>query len=86
MKLALKVTPRASRNAIEGMTNGRLTVRVTAPPVDSAANDAVISLVAKALGIARSRITLTHGAASRNKTIEISGVEPAEALSKLRIS
>jgi len=86
MKLDIKVTPRASRNAIESMTNGRLVIRVTAPPVDSAANDAVINLVAKALGIARSRITLTHGAASRNKTIDITGVEPAEVLSKLRIS
>ena len=86
MKLALKVTPRASRNAIEGMTNGRLIVRVTAPPVDSAANDAVIDLVARALGIAKSRITVTRGATSRNKTIEVSGVDPAEILSKLRIS
>jgi len=65
--------PRSPRNCIEGMRDGRLIVRVTAPPVDDAANDAVIALLARKFSVARGSIRIVSGATSRNKTVEIPG-------------
>lgn len=70
-RLDLRVVPRSPRNAIDGTRDGRLIVRVTAPPVDSAANEAVIALLAEMYGVAKSSIRIVAGARSRNKTIEI---------------
>jgi uncharacterized protein (TIGR00251 family) len=67
------VTPRASKNAIEGFRAGALVVRVTAPPVDSAANDAVIELLAERLRVPKRQITISRGATGRNKVVEIDG-------------
>jgi uncharacterized protein (TIGR00251 family) len=69
--IEVKVTPRASRDEIAGMRDGVLAVRVTAPPVDDAANRAVIKLIAKRAGVARSRVRIARGERSRNKRIEI---------------
>jgi uncharacterized protein (TIGR00251 family) len=77
--LALKVQPRASRNEIAGERGGELLVRVTAPPVDSAANEAVIRLLAEALGCPRSAISLIKGETSRHKVVHVSGVSPEQA-------
>ena len=66
--------PRSSHNRIEGMRAGRLLVRVTAPPVDAAANTAVIAVLAQAFGLPRQSIQIVSGATSRNKTIEITGL------------
>ncbi len=59
---------------MDGVRDGRLLVRVTAPPVDQAANDAVVRLLSDVLGVPRSRIAITAGATSRNKTVQIAGV------------
>lgn len=67
----MRVIPRASRNAVEGLRHGRVVVRVTAPPVDRAANDAVIDVLAKAYGVPKRCVRIVKGATSRNKTIEI---------------
>ena len=56
------------------MRAGRLLVRVTAPPVDAAANTAVIAVLAQAFGLPRQSIQIVSGATSRNKTIEITGL------------
>lgn len=69
-----RVTPRASRNAVEGVRDGRLVVRVTAPPVDAAANAAVIALLAETLDVPKRQITLVGGARSRTKSFVISGL------------
>ena len=77
-RLAVRLTPRAARDAIAGFDDrGRLLVRVTAPPVDGAANAACVRLLARALGIAPSRISLIRGRQSRDKVLEIP-VEPAD--------
>jgi uncharacterized protein (TIGR00251 family) len=76
------VTPRASKNAVEGFRDGALIVRVTAPPVDSAANEAVIELLAKALGIAKRRVTIVRGSTGRNKVVDVEGV-PQDQLVRL---
>jgi uncharacterized protein YggU (UPF0235/DUF167 family) len=77
VRLDLRVVPRAPRTEVGGLRDGRLLVRVTAPPVDDAANDAVIRALADALDVPRQAIRITAGAASRNKTVEISGVDAA---------
>ncbi len=76
--LALHVTPRAGRNAIEGVDGeGRLRLRVSAAPVDGAANEAVVALLAAELGVRRSAVFLTGGATSRYKHCHVEGVDPA---------
>jgi uncharacterized protein (TIGR00251 family) len=68
------VQPRASRAKIGPRHDGRIKIAVTAPPVDGEANAAVIELVAKALGIAKSAVEVVAGASSRRKTLRIAGV------------
>ena len=83
-RISVRVTPRATRNAIEGWTvEGVLRVRVTSAPTDGKANAAVISIVAEALGLAPSRITLVSGAASRAKILAIEGLSTEFIHSKL---
>jgi uncharacterized protein (TIGR00251 family) len=79
--LDVRVTPRASRDEITGMRDGILLVRVTAPPLDDAANRAVIKLIAKRAGVPRSRVRIAHGHRSRNKRIEIHA--EAEVLARI---
>jgi uncharacterized protein (TIGR00251 family) len=83
LSVEVKVTPRASRDEIVGLRDGALAVRVTAPPVDDAANRAVIKLIAKRAGVARSRVRIARGARGRRKRIEIDDAGP-ELLERLR--
>ena len=75
--LDILVQPRASRAKVGPMHDGRLKIAVTAPPVDGEANAAVIALIAERLGVANSQVEVIAGAASRRKTIRISGVTQA---------
>jgi uncharacterized protein (TIGR00251 family) len=68
------VQPRASRAKIGPLHDGRLKVAVTSPPVDGEANAAVVELLAKTLGVAKSAVEVIAGASSRRKTIRIAGV------------
>jgi uncharacterized protein (TIGR00251 family) len=70
-QLVLRVTPAARRNAVEELPDGRLKVQVTAPPEDGRANDAVRRLLARALGVAPSRLTLVSGAQGRDKVFRL---------------
>lgn len=83
-RIDLRVTPRASRNSIDGFRGDTLIVRVTAPPVDSAANDAVVALLAKALRVAKRDISIARGASGRNKVVEVAGLSSAELKSRLQ--
>jgi uncharacterized protein (TIGR00251 family) len=82
-RLAVRVMPRSPRSKVDGVRDGRLVVRVTAPPVDGAANDAVVETLARALGVARNAVRVAAGETSRNKTIAVSGVSPAELRERL---
>jgi uncharacterized protein (TIGR00251 family) len=75
VRLDIRVVPRASRDVIDGVRGGRLVVRVTAPPVDEAANDAVVRLLAETLGVSRRSVRIVSGASARNKTVEIAGAD-----------
>ena len=73
--LKVSVTPRASRNAVEPSADG-LRVYTTSAPTDIQANESVVRLVAKALKVPKSRITIKRGRASRDKLLSIDGLGP----------
>ncbi len=76
--LSVRVTPRASRDVVEGVDEaGELRVRVTAAPADGAANKAVVRLVAKAAGVPRSTVEIVAGATSRHKRLRLEGASTA---------
>lgn len=75
MRLSLKVIPKSSRDRIVGWVGDRLKVQVTAAPERGKANDAVVEVLAKALGVPRSAIRITAGETSPLKTVEIQGEE-----------
>jgi uncharacterized protein len=77
-KVAVRVQARARQDEIAGERAGSLLVRVTAPPVEGKANAAVCRLLAARLGLAPGRIAVVRGAASRDKLIEIDGIEAGE--------
>jgi uncharacterized protein len=81
--LSVKVQPRASKNQIGGAQGSELKISVTAPPVDSAANEALIELLAEILGCGRSRIEIVRGHKSRHKTLKLHGFAPEEILQKI---
>lgn len=72
--MTVHAIPRARRTALDGMHNGALRIRLAAPPADGAANDALVTFLAEALGVARSRVAIVRGAASRTKTVSVTGV------------
>ncbi len=71
--LAAKVVPRASKNEIGEAVGDELKIKVTAPPVDAAANQAVIDLLADKLNVSRGSVQIVRGQTSRHKTILIIG-------------
>jgi uncharacterized protein (TIGR00251 family) len=83
VQLAVKLQPRASRDEIGEQLSDELKIKVTAPPVDSAANEALVTLLADHLGCARSRITLIRGKSSRHKTLLLQGFNAQEVADKL---
>ena len=72
--VAVKVQPRASRNAIAGVLGGELKIQVTAPPVDSAANEALVEFLADLLNCPRGAVQMVRGATSRHKTMALRGL------------
>jgi uncharacterized protein len=77
----IHVQPRASRCEICPPKDGELKLRLTSPPVEDAANKQCVELIAKALGIAKSRVAIKAGAKSRHKVVVVEGVEPESLLS-----
>ena len=82
LRLTVRLTPRGGRNALGGIREIEpgarlLLARVASPPVDGAANAALVKLVAKALGVPKSAVTIAAGETARIKTLEISG-DPAK--------
>lgn len=81
--LAVKVQPRASRNALAGLHGNELKVAVTAPPVDSAANQAVVEFLAETLDLPHRAVTLVRGPTSRHKIFRLDGITAEAAAAKL---
>ncbi len=76
-RLELLVQPRASRSRVVGPHGDRLKVQVAAPPVDGAANAAVVALMAAEAGVPKRAVTLVRGQTGRRKTVHVAGVDPA---------
>ena len=74
MRLSIRVQPRASNSGIVGVHGEALKVRLTAPPVDGAANEALMELLAATFGIPVRAITIVAGSSSRTKVVELEGV------------
>ena len=83
MELDIRVQSRASRNALE-IDGERITVRVTAVPESGKANDAVVALLAKRLGVPKRSVQIVRGHKSRDKRISIDGMLASEALKSLQ--
>jgi uncharacterized protein (TIGR00251 family) len=85
VRLKLRVTPKSRADEIVGLTEeGVLRIRVTAAPQDGEANQAVLRLLSRALGVPRDAVRFLGGAASRDKWVEVDGMDPAEAKRRLR--
>jgi uncharacterized protein (TIGR00251 family) len=81
--LSVRLQPRASRNEIGAPLGDELKIKVTAPPVDAAANQALIELIAEQLDCPRGRVELIRGRTSRHKTIKLHGFTPEDVLKTL---
>jgi uncharacterized protein (TIGR00251 family) len=82
--LSVIVIARAARPSIEQLTDGAIQVRVAAPPVDGAANAALLRFLAGVLDVPRSRLEIVSGASSRRKRITVSGLTPDELETRLQ--
>jgi len=77
-EIAVRLQPRARANAIVGERDGVVIVRVTAPPVDGRANDAMCRLIAKRAGVGVRRVSVLRGAGAREKLVHVEGIDSEE--------
>ena len=83
--IRVRLTPRAARERIAPGPDGAYAVRVTAPPVDGRANEALCRLIADRAGVARSRVSVVRGAKARNKVVRVEGIEAADLRARLLV-
>jgi len=83
LTLRVRVQPRASQDALGGEREGALVVRLTAPPVEGAANEALARFLGKTLGVAPSAVRVVSGASGRNKVVSVAGLDAATARERL---
>jgi len=81
-EIAVRVIPRSKRDEISGERNGRLLIRLTAPPVEGAANAALCRIVARRAGVPARRVSIVRGQTSRDKLVRVEGIA-ADELSAL---
>jgi hypothetical protein len=84
--LAIKAQPRAQRTELAGLLGAELRVRVAAPPVDDAANEALLRFLAEVLALGRASVRLVRGRTSTHKVIEISGLTARKAAGQLGLA
>ena len=80
LRLRVLVGPNAKKTEIVGVQDGALKIKLQAQPIEGRANEALVRILAERLGVPRKSIALTHGASSRNKTVEIRGIALDAAL------
>jgi uncharacterized protein len=83
-RINIYVQPRASKTMVAGMHDGCVKVRLAAPPVDGAANAALIEFVAERLGLAKSRVRIVSGQTSRRKVVEVDGASAEQLAAALQ--
>jgi uncharacterized protein (TIGR00251 family) len=79
-----RVVPRASRNKIAGFHDGAVRIRLTAPPVEGAANEALVALLSSVLRVAKRDIGLVSGQSARSKVVSVTGLSAEEVEARLR--
>ena len=85
LEVRIHVQPRAKRDEILGVHNGALKIKVTAPPVDDAANRALIEYLADRLCVSKSKLAILSGARSRDKNLHVRGMSPKDFQKQLGI-
>ncbi|HVX34327.1 MAG TPA: DUF167 domain-containing protein [Solirubrobacterales bacterium] len=81
--MSVRLRPRGRGDALLGFDDGVLRARVSAPPTDGRANRALCKLIADRVGVAPSRVSVVHGAKSRDKVVEVRSVDAAELIERL---
>ena len=83
--IKVRVQPKSSRNQVDGFQDGALRVRVTAAPTEGQANAAVIALLAKTLGVSKSRLEIIRGYSSRDKVVSVDTLTEQEVRRKIEV-
>lgn len=81
--LTVRVIPRAAKPGVAGLRGDALLVRLQAPPVEGAANEELMAVIAKQLGVPRSAVTIVSGEKGRQKRVRVGGIDAATAAKKL---
>jgi uncharacterized protein len=79
----VRVQPRASRTEVAGPHGDSVRIRLTAPPVEGAANEALVRFLAERLDVPRSAVRIEGGASGRSKVVAIDGIDPETAARRL---
>ena len=83
--IKVRVQPKSSRNQVDGFQDGALRVRVTAAPTEGQANAAVIAILAKTLGVSKSRLEIIRGYSSRDKVVSVDTLNEQEVQRKIEV-
>ena len=86
MRVEVHASPRARASRITGIREGALAVRLAAPPVDGAANEQLVELIARTVGLPRRDVSVVRGQTSRDKLVELRGLTPQEIRARLAAS
>jgi uncharacterized protein len=81
--LTIRVVPRAKKTEVAGTRDGALLVRLTSPPVDNAANEELVALIAEQLNVPKRAVTIASGERGRLKRVTVDGIDTATALAQL---
>ncbi len=85
VQLRIRVVPRARQNRVDGLYGGMVKIRLTAPPVEGAANEALVKFLSKVLGVSRRDVEIVHGEHSREKVVAVFGVDAEQVRKALGI-
>ena len=85
VRIAVRVQPRASTSEVAGVHGDRIRIRLGAPPVDGAANEALVRFLAERLGVPPRAVAITAGLSSRSKVVVATGITAADAAARLGI-
>ncbi|HZJ44375.1 MAG TPA: DUF167 domain-containing protein [Pyrinomonadaceae bacterium] len=77
LSISVRVVPRASKTEVVGEFDSALRVKLAAPPVDGAANDELVQILAKTFKVARGSVEIVRGSNSRSKQVKVAGPDPA---------
>jgi uncharacterized protein (TIGR00251 family) len=82
----VRVVPRAAKSRLSGVRGGALLVHLAAPPVDGAANAALLTMLSDVLGVPRRAVTVIRGDAARRKAVLVTGLSPADVHARLALA